>query len=96
MSETIIIFSFVLVGSVALCWFIMNKKIKETKDQLTDKQVVIKELANYAEKITQESDNVIVKKTKKPVTKKPATTSKKETKKVEPTKLKRGRKPKQN
>lgn len=96
MSETIIIFSFVLVGSVALCWFIMNKKIKETKDQLTDKQVVIKELANYAEKITQESDNVIVKKTKKPVTKKPATNAKKETKKVEPTKSKRGRKPKQN
>jgi hypothetical protein len=79
MVESFLIIGLVLVGGVFLTWYFMNRRVKNINEQLSDKQVVINELANYAEKISHETDNVVV---KKPV-KKAKTGTKKSTKKVD-------------
>jgi len=94
MFESLVFILLTVVGFVALTWYLMNRKVKDIHEQLSDKQVVINELANYAEKITHETDSVVVKKpikNKKKVTTKP----KKESKKSVETPIKKGRKPKQ-
>lgn len=91
MFENLLFILLTVVGCVILTWYLTNRRVKNIKEQLSDKQVVINELANYAEKITHETDSVTVKKpTKKSVKK---VTSK--TKKVEEKPVKKGRKPKQ-
>jgi len=61
----------------------MNRRVKNINEQLSDKQVVINELATYAEKISHEQENVVIKKTKPKTVKTKETKATKQTKKVE-------------
>lgn len=65
MNESLVFIALAIIGCILLTWYIMNKKVKNISNQLSDKQVVINELANYAEKITSENDNMVVKKSPK-------------------------------
>jgi hypothetical protein len=76
--QILLILASFLVGGI-LIWSIMKKRINQVNEVLSDKQVVINELANYAEKISNEVDGVVIKKS----TKKAKTAGKKETKKVD-------------
>ena len=94
MFENLVFILLAVVGSVALTWYLIYRKFKDINEQLSDKQVVINELVNYAEKISNEPHAVDV---KKPVKKRANTTSKskKESKKIEETPIKKVRKRKQ-
>jgi len=94
MDETLIIYGLVLIGSVFLCWYFMNKKIKTTNEQLSDKQIVIKELAGYVDTIKNKEESVSISKPVKKVYKK--IVAKTPAKKSKETPVKRGRKPKEN
>lgn len=98
MFESLVFILLTVVGCVGLTWYLMDRRVKNINEQLSDKQVVINELAHYAEKISNETDSVVVKKPLKKVANKktkPTTKPKKETKKVEEKPIKKGRKPKQ-
>lgn len=85
MVESLVIVGLAIIGGIVLTWYLMNRRVKNINEQLSDKQVVINELATYAEKIANEQESVVVKKTK----------PKKQTKKVEP-KQKKTKKTKTN
>lgn len=94
MFESLVFILLTVVGCVVLTWYLMNRKVKDINEQLSDKQVVINELAHYAEKISHDTEGVVI---KKPVKKQTKTTSKskKESKKIQEKPIKKGRKPKQ-
>jgi GTPase involved in cell partitioning and DNA repair len=79
MVESLLIVGLTIFGGIGLTWYLMNRRVKNINEQLSDKQVVINELATYAEKIANEQESVVVKKT----TKKTKPTVKKQNKKVD-------------
>jgi GTPase involved in cell partitioning and DNA repair len=83
MTESLVFVLLTLVGGVVLTWYLMNRRVKNIHEQLSDKQVVINELATYAEKISNEQETVIVKKTNPKTVKKKETSKKKVSKPVE-------------
>ena len=65
MNESILlILSSFLIGA-AIIWFFMRKKINHVNEILSDKKVVINELAEYAQKIEKTQEDVVVKKSSK-------------------------------
>ena len=65
MYETLLLILLISVGVTILTWYLMNNKVKIVSEQLSDKQVVINELANYAEKIEKTQEDAVVKKSSK-------------------------------
>ena len=65
MNESILlILSSFLIGA-AIIWFFMRKKINHVNEILSDKKVVINELAEYAQKIEKTQEDAVVKKSSK-------------------------------
>jgi len=88
MTDTNIIFGSFVCGFLVITSIIYfyRKSVKELKQTIDDKQIIINELKNYTNKVEKTQEDVVIKKPK-PKVKKP-------TKKVEQT-TKKTRKPKQ-
>lgn len=83
MFESLLFILLAVLGCVVLTWYFMNKKVKGINEQLSDKQVVINELVNYAEKIAHEQESVLIKKSTKNTKSTPKPKKETKTKKVE-------------